>query len=156
MRLRPLWESLCAAGSHTVFQNFDLNLLAAARFSDREEPYVICAETSSGVAIVPVVLRHSDGSIRLLGEEMFDYRCFLHCGDEDALRAALAALAKLHRPLEIQAVRDTDISAVTSKLPLLPFAGRTGRKLRTDFGRAVCRRAYAAGAQSSPPGKIRL
>ena len=126
MRLRPLWESLCAGGSYTVFQSFDLNLLAAVRFADREQPYVVCAETSSGVAIVPAVLRHRDGSTRLLGEELFDYRCFLHCGDDDALRAALAALAKLQRGLEIQAVRETDISAVTSELPLLPFAAAPG------------------------------
>ena len=45
MLLRPLWESLCAEGNYTVFQRFDLNLLAAERFADREESYVVCAES---------------------------------------------------------------------------------------------------------------
>jgi CelD/BcsL family acetyltransferase involved in cellulose biosynthesis len=80
MRLRPLWKSLCAEGNYTVFQRFDLNLLAAERFPEREEPYVVHAESSNGAAIVPAVLRRSDGTIRLLGEELFDYRAFLHTG----------------------------------------------------------------------------
>jgi CelD/BcsL family acetyltransferase involved in cellulose biosynthesis len=122
MGLRPLWESLCEGASYTVFQSFDLNLLAAQRFADREQPYVVCAEASGGVAIVPAVLRHGDSSIRLLGEELFDYRCFLHSGDDGVLRAALAALAKLKLPLEIVAVREADCGSVTSELPLLPFA----------------------------------
>ena len=69
LRVRPLWDRLCAAGNYTVFQNFELNLLAAVRFADREEPYVICAESERGAAIVPAVLRRGDETIRLLGEE---------------------------------------------------------------------------------------
>ena len=126
LRLRPLWESLCAAGSHTVFQNFDLNLIAAERFAGREQPYVVCAEALSGAAIVPAALRHRDGSIRLLGEELFDYRCFLHSADDEVLRAALASLAPLQRPLEIVAMRETDRCAVTDELQLLPFAAAPG------------------------------
>jgi hypothetical protein len=68
-----------------VFQRFDLNLLAAERFAAREKPYVVSAEPSGGAAIVPAVLRHSDGSIRLLGEELFDYRAVLHKGDDAVL-----------------------------------------------------------------------
>ncbi len=126
MWLRPLWESLCTAGRHTIFQSFELNLLAAERFVAREQPYVVCAEDSGGAAIVPAALRHSDNSIRLLGEELFDYRCFLHCGDDQVLSGALAALAKLQRPLEVVAVRETDRGTVTSELPLLPFAAAPG------------------------------
>jgi CelD/BcsL family acetyltransferase involved in cellulose biosynthesis len=126
LRLRPLWESLCASGNYTIFQNFDLNLLAAEKFADREEPYVICAESSNGVAIVPAVLRRSDGTIRLMGEELFDYRAFLHRGDDEVLRAALGALAELGRPLEILAVRETDLSTVTGELQMLPFAAAPG------------------------------
>jgi CelD/BcsL family acetyltransferase involved in cellulose biosynthesis len=126
MQLQPLWESLLAAGNYTVFQSFDLNLLAAVRFADREQPYVVCAEGPGGVAIVPAVLRYGDGTIRMLGDELFDYRCFLHCGDDDVLRAALAALAKLQRPLEIVAVRETERGAMASELPLLPFAAAPG------------------------------
>lgn len=121
MRIRPLWEALHAAGKYTVFQNFDLNLLAADRFAKREEPYVVCAESPKGAAIVPAVLRRSDGTIRLLGEELFDYRAFLHSGDDEVLRAALAALAERGLPLEIRALRENDCGAVEGTLPLLPF-----------------------------------
>ena len=126
LRVRPLWESLSAAGKYTVFQNFDLNLLAAARFADREEPYVICVESPNGAAIVPAALRRSDGTIRLLGEELFDYRAFLHSGDDEVLRAALGALAELGRPLEIVALREADRDAVIGELEMAPFAAAPG------------------------------
>ncbi|MGZ4830630.1 MAG: GNAT family N-acetyltransferase [Candidatus Angelobacter sp.] len=126
MRLRPLWESLCAAGNYTVFQGFELNLLAAERFAEREEPYVVCAESSGGSAIVPAVLRRRDGTIRLLGEELFDYRALFHRGDDEVLRAALGALAELGRPLEIVALREADRNVVTGELELLPFAAAPG------------------------------
>ena len=126
LRLRPRWESLYANGGCTIFQGFWLNVLAAERFSDREQPYVVCAETSNGIAIVPTALRHSDNSIRLLGEELFDYRSFLHGGDDQAVRAALAALASLGCPLEIVAMREADRSSVSQtvidELHVLPFA----------------------------------
>src|ERR1700731_894836 len=126
LRLRPLWEELFADGDYTVFQNFELNLLAAKRFAEREEPYVVCAESPNGAAIVPAVLRHSDGTIRLLGEELFDYRAFLHAGDDKVLRAALAALAELRRPLEIVALREADRSVVSDELQVVPFAAAPG------------------------------
>src|SRR6185312_4520441 len=101
LRIRPLWEALRAAGKYTVFQDFDLNLLAAARFAEREEPYVVCVESGQDATIVPAVVRLSDGTLRLLGEELFDYRAFLHRGDDAVLRCALGALAELGHPLEI-------------------------------------------------------
>ncbi len=124
--LRRLWTELCAAGNYTVFQSFDLNLLAAARFTDREDPYVVCAESKRGAAIVPAVVRRNDGTIRLLGEELFDYRTFLHRGDDEVLRVALRALAELGRPLEIVALRESDLSALSDELQILPFAGAPG------------------------------
>ncbi|HWF06659.1 MAG TPA: hypothetical protein VHA06_23410, partial [Candidatus Angelobacter sp.] len=120
--MRPLWEQMCVGGEYTVFQSFDLNLLAAEKFADREQPYVVCAEGPSGAAIIPAALRHSDNSIRLLGEELFDYRSFLHSGDEQVLRAALATLASLGRPLEIVATSEADRSSVMNELQVLPFA----------------------------------
>jgi len=125
-RLRPLWESLCAAGQYTVFQAFDLNLLAAEQFAEREEPYIVCAKSSNGAAIVPAVQRRRDGTIRMLGEELFDYRAFLHRGDDEVLRAALAALGELGRPLEIVALREGDRSAVTDEMEIVPFASAPG------------------------------
>lgn len=121
--LRPLWDSLYLQGRSTLFQKFDLNLLAARQFLDREEPFVVSAETSYGAAIVPAVRRLHDGSLRLLGEEMFDYRAFLHDGDEDILRSALAALAEAAGPLEVLAVRECDRLVVMDELELLSFTG---------------------------------
>ena len=126
LRIRPLWEALRAAGNYTVFQSFDLNLLAADRFAEREEPYVVCVESDQGAAIVPAVVRLNDGTLRLLGEELFDYRAFLHRGDDEVLRGALGALAELGRPLEIVALRGSERSAVMDELNLLPFAAAPG------------------------------
>jgi CelD/BcsL family acetyltransferase involved in cellulose biosynthesis len=122
LRVRSLWDRFQAAGNYTVFQNFDLNLLAAARFAKREEPYVVCVESPNGAAIIPAVLRRGDGTIRLLGEELFDYRTFLHTGDDEVLQAALGALAELGSPLEIVALREVDRSAVSDPLQIVPFA----------------------------------
>ena len=130
MRIRPLWEELCTDGRYTVFQNFELNLLAAARFTEREEPYVVCAESERGAAIVPAVLRQSDGSIRLLGEELFDYRTFLHGGDDEVLRTAVRALAELSGPLEIVAMRGIDRKFVRHEFEIVPFAGAPGVSCR--------------------------
>ena len=121
MRIHPLWESLYAPGQYTVFQSFELNLLAAERFAEREEPYVVCAESEQGAAIVPASVRLSDGTLRLLGEELFDYRGFLHRGEQEVWRVALGALAELGRPLEIVAVRGRERSVLTDELELLPF-----------------------------------
>jgi CelD/BcsL family acetyltransferase involved in cellulose biosynthesis len=126
LRIRPLWEALRAAGKYTVFQDFDLNLLAAARFAEREEPYVVCVESGQDATIVPAVVRLSDGMLRLLGEELFDYRAFLHRGDDAVLRCALGALAELGHPLEIVALRGSERSVVADELNLLPFAAAPG------------------------------
>ena len=122
LQIRPIWESLYADGKYTIFQDFWLNLLAAQRFAGREQPYVVCAETANGVAIVPAVLRLRDQTIRLLGEELFDYRSFLHDGDEQALRVALSALANLQRPLEIVAMREPDCTLLADEWEWQPFA----------------------------------
>ncbi|HEY2168208.1 MAG TPA: GNAT family N-acetyltransferase [Candidatus Angelobacter sp.] len=124
--LRRLWESLYASGKYTVFQSFDLNLLAAGRFAEREEPYIVSAESPNGAAIVPAVVRRNDGTIRLLGEELFDYRTFLHQGEGEVLQAALAALAELERPLEIVAMRDVDRQCVSDEWQMAPFAAAPG------------------------------
>jgi CelD/BcsL family acetyltransferase involved in cellulose biosynthesis len=120
--LRPLWESLRANGRFTVFQDFHWNLLAFTMFGAREQPCVVCARASYGTAIVPAVMRHSDASLRLLGEELFDYRTFLCDGESSVLACALAALAGLKRRLEVVAIREPDCTKICDGLQLLPFS----------------------------------
>jgi CelD/BcsL family acetyltransferase involved in cellulose biosynthesis len=120
--LRPLWELLAGSGRATVFQDFHWNLLAFTMFAGREEPFVVCARASYGLAIVPAVARRSDGTLRLLGEELFDYRGFLHHGDDEVLGCALATLAQLNRPLEVVAVRECDRTRAVEHLPCTPFS----------------------------------
>lgn len=121
--LRSRWEFICNTCSHTIFQNFDWNLLAAKIFKDRETPFVVCAEASYGLAIIPAVRRYRDGTLRLLGEELFDYRTFLYHGDsnESLLRTALSALAQTHECLEVVAVRAPERWKVMEEMNLLPF-----------------------------------
>ena len=120
-KLRPLWESIRKAGRGTIFQDFDWNLLAAEKFGDRETLLVLSAVSSYGVAIVPAAVRLRDHSLRMLGEELFDYRSCLHDGDEDVLCQALATLAQAGAPLEVVAVRECDRCAPLEDLELAPF-----------------------------------
>jgi CelD/BcsL family acetyltransferase involved in cellulose biosynthesis len=126
LQLRPVWEAMCDAGCHTIFQNFDLNLLAARVFAGREEPCIVYTEASHGVTIIPAVMRQADGSLRLLGEELFDYRCFLHQGDIEVLYASLAVLAQPGHALEIVAVRENEAAKLPPELPLAPFSAAPG------------------------------
>ena len=120
-QLRPLWESIRKNGQGTLFQDFEWNLLAARKFSHREMPFVVSAAASYGVAIVPAV-RCRQNRLRLLGEELFDYRGFLHDGEEEVLRSALAALAEAEQRLEVVAVRECDRRALMEELELAPFS----------------------------------
>ncbi len=120
--LRQLWEELLAYSGCTIFQDFDLNLLAAKMFAGREVPHVVCVMSDHGIAIIPAVIRLRDLVIRLLGEELFDYRTFLQVGDEDSLRAAFAELAKLRMPMDVVAMRDGAVPAIP-ELTFTPFAG---------------------------------
>lgn len=120
--LRPVWESLVNGGRATIFQDFQWNLLAMTMFGGREEPWVICAEGSYGVAVIPAAVRLSDGSLRLLGEELFDYRGFLHQGDDAVLISALAELASVERSLEVVALREPERKPWFEGLSLVPFS----------------------------------
>ncbi|HKW76949.1 MAG TPA: GNAT family N-acetyltransferase [Terriglobales bacterium] len=121
-KLRPLWERLCRSTPITIFQQFELNRLAAELFAGREQPFVVSAEASYGAAIVPAVVRQSDGTIRLLGEELFDYRGFLQEGDAEVLRSALAALAGLRKALMVIAMRPEEGEHVPEEMPLADFS----------------------------------
>ncbi len=120
--LRSVWQTLCTAQPATIFQDFDLNLAATEVFNGREQPFVVCADASYGTAIVPAVTRIGDGSLRLLGEELFDYRAFLHRGDPEVLLGALAVLAEQGSGLEVVALRKADCIRVPEGLPLVHFS----------------------------------
>ena len=121
-QLRPLWESLRKSGQGTIFQDFDWNLLAARTFSHREQPFVVSAVASFGVAIVPAALSRRDGTLRFLGEELFDYRSFLYDGEEEVLQAAFAALGETGKALEVVALRECDRRSLMEELELVPFS----------------------------------
>jgi hypothetical protein len=129
--LRPIWERL-GREHHTIFQEFDWNLLAARMFAGRETPHVIYAHASFGEAIIPGVLRQANGiaELGLLGEELFDYRNFIFAGDEDVLRSALAHLADLNRPLRITAMRRHDCEDFPAELALTRFTVAPGIRRR--------------------------
>jgi CelD/BcsL family acetyltransferase involved in cellulose biosynthesis len=135
-RLQPVWERL-RRDHHTIFQEFDWNLLAARMFADREAPHVVYARAGFGEAIIPAVLRQKNGGteVGLLGEELFDYRNFLFAGDEDVLRSALAHLSDLKQPLRITALRQNDCEAFPPELSLNRFTVAPGirhRQLSAD------------------------
>jgi CelD/BcsL family acetyltransferase involved in cellulose biosynthesis len=144
-QLRPLWEAICACHPHTIFQDFDLNLLAAKAFAERDELFIVCAEASYGAAIIPAVISRKENSIRLLGEELFDYRCFLHHGAPEILAHALAVLAEQQLPLEIKSLREIDCSTIGTALQLTPFccapAVNCGDITAEDFAAAHLRLA---------------
>jgi CelD/BcsL family acetyltransferase involved in cellulose biosynthesis len=149
-KLRSRWESICNESCYTIFQDFDWNLLAARTFQDREPLFVVCAETSYGLAIVPAVRHRADGTLRLIGEELFDYRTFLFCGDnrDSLLRIALSVLAQTQQCLEIVAVREPERVAF---MEFEPFCRREGGEAdREPAGEILsgsegtCRRLSAA------------
>ena len=87
--LRPRWEELFRSSvadplsQVTVFQSFDLNLLAARIFSHCA-PHVVLSETSFGATLIPAAIGgDEDGkqSLRFLGEEMFDQARLARAGD---------------------------------------------------------------------------
>ncbi len=120
-RLRPTWERLHRCEEQTVFQEFALNRLAAAHFSDRETPYVVLAESESSAALIPAAARRHNGEITLLGESLFDYRDVLHQGSDEALLAAWNEIARLNRAFSCIALKP-QARPRWAALPTHPFA----------------------------------
>lgn len=102
-RLRSRWQWLEAQGTYTLFQDYELNRRAAEWFAERESPYVIVAESDSGMAIIPAVRRERE--VGLIGETLFDYRDVLSAGDGTPLEEAWRELARLGKTLEVTALR---------------------------------------------------
>jgi CelD/BcsL family acetyltransferase involved in cellulose biosynthesis len=122
-RLRPAWERLYAEGEHTLFQSYRWNALAARVFGGRERPLAVLAEAEDGVALLPGCA-HAQG-LRLLGEELFDYRDALCAGDPEIARAAWEVLARERAPFTMTALRGHEARNRWAALGLetQPFAG---------------------------------
>ena len=104
-RLADRWQWLVSSQPwrYTLFQQFELNRLAAAWFSQRESPNIVVAESDAGLAIIPAVRRERE--VGLIGETLFDYRDVLSAGDPAILAAAWQELARAGLPLEVTALR---------------------------------------------------
>jgi CelD/BcsL family acetyltransferase involved in cellulose biosynthesis len=119
--LRSAWESLWSP-ELTLFQSYRWNEFAAKVFAAREEPYVVFAESDSGMAILPAAINLERKHICFLGETLFDYRDYLTCGAADVLQAAWETLKGLDLPIEVVAIRRPE-ARIWSELPKSPYSG---------------------------------
>ncbi|HLK33144.1 MAG TPA: GNAT family N-acetyltransferase, partial [Terriglobales bacterium] len=87
----------------TFFQSFTWNRHAARLFGAREEPYVVLAESDSGLALIPGAV--TDHGFTLLGEALFDYRDVLTQGDPGVLWLAWQEVAALKLPIFFTGLR---------------------------------------------------
>jgi len=113
-RLQSAWEHLQRTGDATIFQSFSWNRLAASVFAEREQPYVVLAESDSGMAIIPAAISLRNQGVTFLGEALFDYRDFLRAGDGGVVGAAWARIAELGLPVRICGLRDETVSRAWS------------------------------------------
>jgi CelD/BcsL family acetyltransferase involved in cellulose biosynthesis len=103
-RLRGVWEFLhVQTPSATLFQSFAWNRLAAITFATRESPFVVLAESDSGVSLLPAAI--TSHGVGFIGEGLFDYRDFLSVGSADACEAAWTCLSQLQLPIRVRALR---------------------------------------------------
>jgi CelD/BcsL family acetyltransferase involved in cellulose biosynthesis len=121
-RLAPLWEELLAWQSHTFFQYFEWNWLAADVFGDRMTPHVISVESDAGAAIIPTSISHATGQMQLIGEILFDYRDVLQAGDSQTLHSAWRLLANAGSGLQVISVVREAAKKRWADLPMQPFA----------------------------------
>ena len=119
--LRSAWQSLWHPDL-TLFQSYAWNELAAKIFVQREQPYVVFAESDSGAAILPAAINLERKHICFLGESLFDYRDYLACGQPGILQAAWAKLAELCLPLHILSIRRAE-APIWNELPKSPYSG---------------------------------
>lgn len=120
--LESLWTHLLRQQSHSLFQSFSWNRLAAQVFSDRLAPYVVCVQSDSGAAIIPAALNCAVDRFELLGEVLFDYRDVLHAGDPEVLQLAWRRLARQEKPLHVLSVEHPAAQKRWNDFELAPFA----------------------------------
>ncbi len=119
--LAPLWEELLARQSHSIFQRFEWNRLAADVFGDRMTPHVISVESDTGAAIIPASIDHASGQLQLIGEVLFDYGDVLHAGDSQILHNAWRLLADTGNGLHVISVVREAAERRWANLPLQYF-----------------------------------
>jgi CelD/BcsL family acetyltransferase involved in cellulose biosynthesis len=117
--VRGSWEALSLQQGLSIFQRYSWNRLAAELFADREAPHVIVAERGTDMVILPLAIR-GDGTARLLGETLFDYRDMLSTGDRALEVAAITEAAKSGCGLEITALTE-EAASRWGMLPSQPF-----------------------------------
>ena len=171
-RVASLWNHLLDLQTHSIFQRFTWNRLAAEMFSDRLTPHVVCAESDRGAAIIPAVINHRDDRIELIGETLFDYRDFLHAGEQRPLLHAWHQLAALDKPLQVTAIDQSTAQHRWNQFPTTVFASapqvdhnnldslafrlshpRLGRQMRRLQKRGVEHRRYS-GNDSAAVGSL--
>ncbi len=119
--IESLWRELASSSPASIFQSFGWNRLAADCFARKEALFVISCDSDRGAAIVPAVIR-IDGSLGLIGEELFDYRDVLHAGDESVLEHAWQRFAALRRSFRLVALRGEQNRRRWRKAQLQPYA----------------------------------
>ena len=159
-RLREPWQRLYSLGQHTKFQTYVWNVLAAQMFAPRQALAVVYADCSDGAAIIPATLTDTSGELRLLGEELFDYRTVLHHGNPAALHAAFEVLSTLGSSLKIVALREGASLLVGEPGPFcgapalmsmdreLAMHPRLGRSLRRLLRQGCALNQYSGSATS--------
>jgi CelD/BcsL family acetyltransferase involved in cellulose biosynthesis len=121
-RVAPLWNALLKKQSHTIFQRFSWNRLAAEIFRDRLTPHVVWVESDAGAAIIPAALHHTTNQIELIGDALFDYRDVLHAGDDEILRLAWQEVARCGKHLCVVALEEAAARERWPDFSVLPFA----------------------------------
>lgn len=120
--LASLWEHLLGQQTHSLFQRFSWNRLAAQVFSDRLAPYVVCAQSDAGSTIIPAAINTRADRIELLGEVLFDYRDVLQAGDAHLLHLAWGHVAQQHKPLHVLSLDQISAQDRWAELGVIPFA----------------------------------
>lgn len=135
-RLRPLWDSLYSPESHTIFQSFDWNLLAAKAFASRSTLFVIAIQDDNDSVVVPAC--STRGTAQLIGDDLFDYRDMLVGGNEDIAASAIRRLADTGTGLNVTALMGASVRQRWQGLGFVP----------ASFVTAPCVRRSEVDAQS--------
>ncbi len=125
--MQQAWQEAAALShSQTIFQDYDWNYAAARIFDATQSPFVVMAQSDSGVAIIPACVDFSHRRISLLGEELFDYRDAVSIGDPSLLQQCWESIIALSEKTGLgfgfHALRTTSAEDAWHGLPVAPFA----------------------------------